>query len=257
MHALAQFGPSRMGAGDRFCPKDGPVPVYMPRCPADYAARRMPAPSYMFPFQEAASPLVDICNGDSLVVTGAMTFGNAISGWKQKFVGSSEVASQKAQAPVGHLWNVGCQSLWWYGGFQVTSLASTRYLFDLGGANMFIQMLVNGHLRTVITGHQVDGTIDYRGAVVHPIVIELIGGANMTGHAGAGLYRISTDKEQITNTWVQFDDDVKGIAALAAGIPAVANYGWLHTMTGSRAEALSTAGPKTFLQNFNWAVTGY
>lgn len=210
----------------------------------------------MFPFQDLASPLVDICNGDSLAVTGAMTFGNALSGWSRKFVGTSEVASQKAQAAVGHLWNVGSQSLVWYFTIFVSSLASTRYLVDFGGTNSFVQMLVNGHLRTVMTGHQVDGAIDHRGGLRH-VVIEHIGGAGMTGHVGAGLYRISSDKEQIANTWVQFDDDVKGIGALGAGLPPNALYGRLDCWTGSDAEAVSTLGPKAFLQTLGVTVTGY
>lgn len=211
----------------------------------------------MFPMQEVAGNLVDVCNGDAFVPVGAVTYGNAVANWRRKFVGIPEAASAKAQAPISHLWNQSCQSLWFYSWFVLVASGGTRYLYDLGGTNMFVQTIANGHLRTIATGHQIDGVIDYRDGLVHPLICEVIGGDNMTGHAGAGIYRISTDKEQITNTWLQFGDDVKGIGALAAGTAANAKYGRLDCWVGSKAEAWSAIGAKAFLQGENWVVTGY
>jgi hypothetical protein len=88
-------------------------------------------------------------------------------------------------------------------------------------------------------------------------VVEFIAGAGVTNHVGAGLYRLSTDIEQITGTWSWVPDNFKGPGATGVAAPPIMRFAELTVWTGTDAEALSTFTPKAFLQAVGWTISGY
>lgn len=244
-------------------PLDGPsslikVPTLAAQWPLINAA--FPMPSWHWPMQEPSGNLVDVLNGfQRTPAAGAGgSYGNTIASWATKFLGVTEVANTSwgSVNATGDSWNVNTQSVFIYGLIRFSSSSSTRRWFVLNGTTHYLEILVNGHIR--IDGGT-SGALSHVGALVRPFVVEFIAGAGVLGHSGAGLYRVSTDIEQISGTWSQVPDSTKGSGPVsaAAAAPMVGNYGPETSWGGTDAEALSTFGPKAFLTAIGWSVSGY
>lgn len=242
-------------------PMDGPgglikVPTLAAQWPLINAA--IPTPSWHFPCQEASGNLVDVLNGFQLVKAGAGTQANTLASWSTKFLGTTEIAAQcfASANATGDLWNVFTQSVFLYGLVHFASSSGTRRWFVINGVTYYLEILVNGHIR--LNGGTA-GLLSHVGANVRPFVVEVIAGLGVTGHSGPGLFRFSSDIEQITGTWSQQPDSSKGWGPVsaAAAAPPVMNGAELWGWQGSDAEACSALGPKTFIQSTGFAVSGY
>lgn len=241
-------------------PKDGPsgaisVPSVSAHFPMVNAA--IPTPSFYWLVQEPSGDLVDSLNSVHMVQTGAGTYQNALTNWSTiKFLGMTETAAQCWGAALGTGWNVNTQSVFLYGLVHFASTTGVRRWFVINGTTFYCEQLSNGLMR--LNGGT-SGLLDHRSANVRPFVIEMIGGAGMTGHSGAGTFRLSTDIEQVTGTWSSQPDNTKGFGCVsaAAAAPPVCNFGPLAGWVGTDAEALSTFTPKAFIQSFGWSVSGY
>lgn len=240
--------------------RDGPSSaIYVPSVSAHFpmVSASIPTPSWYWRDQESSGDLIDSLNDVHMVQTGAGTYQNAIASWSTiKFLGTTEVAAQCWGAALGTAWNVFTQSVFIYGLVRFSSSSGTRRWFVVNGTTFYVEILTNGTIR--LNGGTA-GTLDHRSALVRPFVVEMIAGAGVTGHVGAGLFRVSTNIEQITGTWSQQPDSTKGFGPVsaAAAAPMVGNFGPLAGWQGTDAEALSTFTPKAFLQAFGWTVTGY
>lgn len=220
----------------------------------------IPTPSYHWPMQEGGGNLLDSCNDFIMTPTGAGTYQNVVTNWQTRFLGTTEVAAQCWSAPgagqdgTSSAWNVWTQSVFLYGLVSFISASSVRRWFAVNGTTHYLEILSNGLLR--LDGGTT-GSLDHRGTNIRPFVVEFIAGAGVTNHVGAGLYRLSTDIEQITGTWSWVPDNFKGPGATGVAAPPIMRFAELTVWTGTDAEALSTFTPKAFLQAVGWTISGY
>lgn len=241
--------------------RDGPNPQVMrPTAGNQWAAINGSwlAPDYLWNCDEASGNLVDKRQDAALIPAGTVEYQvTGPTGWTGKFVRHQQVAGSCFQAPLGACWNTSSQSVVWVGYFKLTASGGTRTLYLLSGSNLIVQTIATSKFIFGRTGSTVTGNVAYNDSVVHPIVVEYIGGDGMTGHSGAGLLRCSTDKEQLTVTWGQVGDNTKGVGINGAPAPPDAMHGMFAAWIGTAAEQLSTYGPKTMIQDLGWTVTGY
>lgn len=258
----ATIGQQAIGSSVTPAPtRDGPQSVYVPTLAAQWPLinAAFPTPSWHFPMQESAGNLVDVLNGfQRTPAAGAGgSYGATIAGWATKFLAVTEVANTSwgSVNATGDSWNVFTQSVFVYGLVRFSSSSGTRRWFVLNGTTHYLEVLVNGHLR--IDGGTA-GLVSHVGATVHPFVVEFIAGAGVLGHTGPGLYRVTTDLEQVVGTWSQVPDSTKGSGPVsaAAAAPMVGNYGDETSWGGTDAETLSTFGPGAFMRAVGWTVAG-
>jgi hypothetical protein len=216
-------------------------------------------PAFNWNCQEASGSLIDTVNGTAFDQNGAGTYGNTVSGWTYKFLGTTEVAQQDWRAAAPLAWNLAAQSVLVIGYMVFTSAGGNRCWFTLSGTSCITQMSSTGLLGVNMNGVLTNGILDHRSASVRPFVLECIPGAGILNHAGAGLLRLSTNIEQITGTWALAGaiDGVQAIGANTSIAPPVARYGTFGVWTGTDAETMSAYTPKRLLQDMGWTVTGY
>lgn len=248
-----------------FFTKDGPGQAYArPQLAAEWPGvsngyRAAGAPSYNWTFQEPSGDLIDTANDVHLVQNGAGTYGATVASWTKTWLSTTEVAQQDWRAPAGAGWNIATQSVVLIGWIVFTSSSGTRVWCTLSSTNCYAQIGSTGHVGIGMAGVFQNGTVDHRGAAVHPFMIEVIPGAGLLGHTGAGLLRLSTDVDQVTGTWALAGavEAIKAIGANTSVAPPVAKYGGLAVWTGTDAETLSSYGPKAALGDLGFPISGY
>lgn len=264
---LVAHGAKHGGASLYGAPLDGTSLVFRPASVSDWLGIGLPVPSYRWGLQEAAGPITDDVRGVAMTASGAVAYlqsGTELS-YASKGVSTVDgTASMGFTAATGELWNVRFQAIVVYLEVEVTGIpAALRSLFALTGAASFYVGLVqataskaNLSCRSAAT---TNGTFDYNDGKRHPVLIELIPAAATTDHTGAGLFRVSTDKQQITGTWSFTSDGTKGLGTggSASLTSAPAKYFDCAVWAGTDAETISTLTPKVALQRKGWVVTGY
>ncbi len=242
--------------------RDGPQSVIRPANAAEWlvvsSSYGITTPSYYWQMADATGNIVDDVEGNVMYVSGSPTYGNAFTGWNSKCVKiAAEVNAQGFGMPAASGgYDPTTQSVFILCYGSIVSSTSLGRNFLPMGAGLALTVGSTGIVR-LQSNTNVTGSVDYRDSLIHPFVVEMIAGAGVTTHSGSGLYRLSTDKEQFTGSW-EATNGTKGIGAAGLTItPAVSFFNALAWWVGAEAEALSTMGPKTFLQNFGWTVTGY
>lgn len=255
----ASIGGDPLGSAAPLAPfiTDGPSSIKVPQTSAGFPLvnASIPTPSFYWRVQDGSGDLVDSLNDVHMVQTGAGTYRSTIANWSTvRFLGTTEVNAQCWGAALGTGWNTFTQSVFLYGLVRFSSSTGVRRWFVINGTTFYLEILSNGLLR--LNGGT-SGLIDHRSSLVRPFCVEMIGGTGMTGHSGAGVFRLSTDLEQVTGTWASQPDSTKGFGPVsaAAAAPMVGNFGPLAAWVGADAEALSTLTPKTVMQSFSWTVS--
>lgn len=239
--------------------RDGPQLVARPASLAEWQdlGGDIPVPDYYWRFQETSGNLIDDVHDVPLVAAGTVSYGQALTGWTSTFVATTNGVAGGWSAPFGAAWDVATQDVCVKLDAKITSQTTARAILILAGANELLDIGTTGKLVSTpgITG----GTFVYDDGLVHPFFVELLGGAGMTNHTGAGIWRISTDKEQITGIWHIKGDNVKGIGTggVTGALPPTALYNSLTGWVGHKCSAMSAKGIKIILQQFAWSVTGY
>lgn len=250
-------------------PFDGTSPIYRPTTLMHWGGIGWPVPDYRWDCQESSGALSDGVRGSSLTASGSPTYqqASADTSYATKGVRFAEgTTSLGFTAAVGVHWNITYQSCVWYLEFEVKTVPTpgfSRAMFALTGAAAAYVALFNSssHARIQCKGPSTaNGTVNYDDSKRHPVMIEWILGAGTSGHSGAGRYRISTDKEQVTATWSIASDGTKGLAT--GGSASLASADFIASdaigFVGTKAENISNVTtPKTMLQRRGWTVTGY
>ena len=247
---------------------DGTSTIYRPSSATHWTALSLPVPAYRFPLQEASGSVTDEVRGATMAASGAVTY--QASGTETSYASKGVqfpdgTAALGFTATTGNLWNVTRQAIAVYIEIEVVSVpAALRSVMAFTGASSFYLGLVqatagkaNLSCRSAAT---TNGTYDYNDGKRHPVLITLIPSASSVDHAGGGLYRVSTDKQQITGTWSFASNSTKGpgtggSASLTSAPVKMFDFaGWV----GTDAETMAlTTTEKVALQRRGWTVTGY
>lgn len=243
---------------------DGSSSIYRPVSASDWLALGFPIPDYRWPLQEASGSVVDEVRGVSMAASGAVTYqqSGTEAAYTSKGVATVDgTASMGFTATAANLWNITYQSVVAYLEFEATAVpAALRSFFALtGAASMYVGMTVSSGkaVLSLRPNGAVNGTYDYNDGKRHPIIIELTPGASVLDHV-TSRFRYSTDKEQLTGTWVVAGNGTKGLATggSASLTSAPAKYFDCAVWTGTSADTVA-ASPKSLLQAKGWTVTGY
>lgn len=240
---------------------DGPGSYKMPVSLTEWQV--MPAgwkvPAYQFRGQETTpNNLVDDVQGITTQLrAGSPLHQQTLASWNAKFLKTAETATEGFYGTAGQLWNTNVQSVVYNFMFRLGALpGALRILAMMSGSNGYVSMNGSGILQLRNSG-TATGTYNYNDGADHFCAVEYILGAGVLEHTGAGLWRVSTDKEQLTGTWEILPDAVKGIGGCGSFTPPVAYYGRQEAWVGTDAEALSTTGIKSLMQSRGFTVTGY
>lgn len=248
------LGPSNIHVGPRFgvgweageviAPpgRDGPQNVYLPYCPEQWplVASGIPQPDYLWTFQETSGDFVDIANapGGTLTAGTNSLYQQSISGWSTKFFRiNAEGVGGGGRAAVSSLWNIGNQSIFVLMYAAVLSSGGNRCLFLGGGANgLQIEIVAAGQATCFCNGVRTTGTFVYENttATVYPFV-------EIYDRRGSGLVRVNTNKEQITSTWANLSDNVKGLGSNNIS-PPVSMFCLKTAWVGTDAETMIDRG---------------
>lgn len=222
--------------------RDGPDNVLVPECAEQWAliAPDILQPDYLFPCTDAGPNLVDVANSPGGVLTAGLNvaYRQPVPGWARLFAAiTGEGGGSGFLALADQLWNMGNQSIFalMYSAF-LQSGGPTRCLFLLGGNNVVhIQAPTAGQLGCFCNGTTL-GTFIYESLapIVYPITYSY-------DRRGAGLARVHTNKEQITSTWVNASDNVKGFGSNTLASP-IARHGLLAVWLGNGAEFMIDRG---------------
>lgn len=242
---------------------DGPDAVQDPATQADWLALHVfgiRVPAFSNRCQDLLGNLRDDVQDGTIgqLTAGAgLTYAQALAGWAQKFVRTSEVAAGGAGRLAGALWNNYRQSIAKLIYFQLNACGGNRVFATINGGTRYVQCNPAGRLQLIdgILGEIVTSAHNYLDGAVHPVYIECIAGATIPGSAGPGIWRLTTDYEQIVGTWARRNDDVKGIAGAGSiGTSPDCYYGRNDDWIGADAEAHAAMGGKLFLQSLGWTV---
>lgn len=238
--------------------RDGPLAVMMPASLAEWQEAAVllgsSPPQFDFPLQESSGSLVDAMNGAVLTPSATVPlYQQSITGWNAKGVGAvNGTAAQGFLGASRTLWTIGTQSVVVYLQFLLTTSTSLTELLSISGANYRI-VTPNGNGKVELVPGSLVGTVDYRDSLVHPLMIEILPGAGVINHTGAGLVRVTTDKEQFTGTWGgSLGNDSKGLFAIAGQVAPSAIINKLEAWIGSEADTLSAVTPRLWLQRRGW-----
>lgn len=228
---------------------------------ADWTALSTRVPWWYFRCQEASGSLLDDVqdNAAALAPTGSpsyrVTYGADADYWIQLH----ETATEGFGAAAGAMFSINSQAVVTSLDFRVLAPSSaTRILQTLSNGNCYVSVTSTSRIRIESDAGLWFGTYNYDDGAKHPLVVEWIPGAGVLGHLGAGLFRFSTDKEQITGTWVRIGDGIKGIGGSGAYTPPPWLVRELIVWGGTDAEYVSgTQTPKTLCQARGYTVTGY
>jgi hypothetical protein len=239
--------------------RDGPQNVYLPTCPEHLplVASGIPLPDWMWTFQEASGDFFDRCNNPAgVLVAGTNTlYQQSIAGWTSKFFRiNAEGVGGGARAPISSLWNIGNQSLFVLLYSAVLSSGGNRCLFLGGGANgLQIEIVAAGQATCFCNSVRVAGSFVYESATatVHPFALSY-------DRRGAGLVRVHTEKEEITSTWANLSDNVKGLGSNNIS-PPVSMFNLLVPWVGVDAEAMidrggAGLGGKQLITDLGWPM---
>ncbi len=239
---------------------DGPGLWLRPASLAEWQAvgGGIPAPQFYLEFDDASGSIIDKMQSLAFPAFGAPTYANAYAGWTSKTINTTDGTALEGFGLGNNLsWEPATQSMVMlvYAGLSVD--ANRRCFLMFSGASTRLDVLSTGKFQ--LAPGSTSGTVNYKDSAIHPFVIELIPGAPVLGHAGAGLYRVSTDKEKVTGVWARGNGGQHGIAAAgtAGQTSATAQYNMAAVWIGSAADVVSAIGPKTLLQTLNVTVTGY
>lgn len=248
-------------------PFDGTSTIYWPTAFSHWASLLLPVPSYRYQCQEAATPLVDDVRGATMAESGAVSYRQAASEAKyaRRGVATADgTASRGFTAIAGTHWDVGWQSIVAYLEFEATTFpGGNRALLAFTGASSFwlgmVPAIAGQAQLSCRSGATANGAVNYNDGKKHPVMVEIIPNNTVLDHTGAGLFRFSTDKEQITGTWSLASDGTKGLetGGSASLTAAPAKIFDLTVWTGTDAETINTLTPKVALQRLGWTVTGY
>lgn len=243
--------------------RDGPQKVMRPASLAEWQAvgGGIPVPDYYWRYTEASGNVVDDVQGVAMTPSAAPLYGQAVTNWSSKGVGTVAGTTSQGFGMAGGVgWNVSTQSVFSIDYVLLASAAaSTKVVSFFTGSTNQTGYEVTTAGKVVLMPGTVTGTVNYFDSLIHPHVFEFIGGAGMTGHTGPGLLRLSTDKEQLTGVWAATPDGAKGIGYSGSTgiVPPTATFNARAVWVGTKAEALSTMGPKAVLSQLGWAVSGY
>lgn len=240
--------------------RDGPQSVLLPYCPEQWplVAAGIPQPDYLWTFQEASGNFVDVANSPGGVLTAGTNslYQQSVSGWATKFFRiNAEGVGGGAQAAISTLWNIGNQSLFVLMYAAIVSSSGNRCMFLGGGANgLQIQAVGAGQVACFCNSVQNIGTFVYENLTptVYPFV-------EIYDRRGSGLVRVNTDKEQITGTWANLSDNVKGLGSNNIS-PPISMYCMKVAWVGTDAETMADRsgvglGGRQVIADLGWAMS--
>ncbi len=239
---------------------DGPQNIIMPATLTQWQSvgNGITVPDYYDRMQMTSGPSVDEVQGSSATATGTIDYQQTVTDWTLKYVKTTEVSTEGLWCAAGARWNTNVQSVFGIIHYKHIAAGGLRVLAMLAGPNCYVSINGSGVIELRNSTGTATGSINYAtDGLVHPICVEFILGAGVLGHSGAGVFRLSTDKEQISRAWEITGDGVKGYGGCGAFTPPEGFYGPGMWWVGTKAEALSALTPKVVLQRFGWAVTGY
>jgi hypothetical protein len=240
---------------------DGPGPYQIPLSLNEWLQMEdtlgVPVPSYYLRGQETSGDLQDDVQGvHDMADAAAPLYRQTLTDWTLKWLKTAETSTEGFFASAGELWNTNVQSVVAMFYFRAVAAGGLRVIYMMSGANAYVSLNGSGILQLRNSG-TTTGSYNYFDGEEHFCAIEYICGAGILGHSGAGLWRLSTDKERLTGTWEAVPDDVKGIGGCGTFTPPECYYGPQEAWSGTDAETLSTLGIKTMMQGRGWTVTGY
>jgi hypothetical protein len=237
---------------------DGPSGYYFPNSLEEWELLEddegIPVPNYYFRGQETSGDLTDEVQGATMIDTLTPLYQQTLTDWSMKWLRTNEVATEGFHATAGQLWNTNVQSVVWVFYFRVITMpGGLRVLAMLSGAGAYVSLNGSGIIQLRNSG-TTTGTYNYDDGEEHFCAVEYICGAGILGHSGAGTWRLSTDKEQLTGTWEICPDDVKGIGGCGTFTPPEAYYIPGEAWVGTDAEAVSTLGVDTMMEARGWTL---
>lgn len=250
-----------IGRGDGIAPpgRDGPDSVLYPTCPEQWplVASGVKQPDYLWTFQEASGNFVDVANspGGTLVAGTNTLYQQSVTGWATKFFRiNAEGVGGGAQAALSSLWNIGNQSLFVLLYSAIVGSSGNRCLFLGGGANgLQIEAVAAGQVTCFCNSVRVTGTFVHENATptVYPFALSY-------DRRGSGLVRVHTNKEQISSTWANLSDNVKGLGSNNIS-PPISMHCMLAAWVGLDAETMidrggTGIGGKTLIANLGWPM---
>lgn len=256
----ARIGLQR-GGGEVITPagRDGPDDVLYPTCPEQWplVASGIKQPDYLWTFQEASGNFVDAANnpGGTLVAGTNSLYQQSIAGWDTKFFRiNAEGVGGGARAANAVLWNIGNQSVFMLLYSAIVGSSGNRCLFLGGGANgLQIEAVAAGQITCFCNSVRVTGTFVYESATptVYPIALSY-------DRRGSGLVRVHTNKEQISGTWANLGDNVKGLGSNSIS-PPISLHCLLPVWVGLDAEAMidrggAGLGGKQLIADLGWPM---
>ena len=220
-------------------------------------------PRWYFRGQESSGSLLDDVqdNAATLAPTGSPLLHQTFGGDSDFWLGIHETNGESFEADVGALWNINTQSLVPYLEFRaVADPAAVRIIQTFSAGNCFVSVTDTNKIRIQNDAGTWAGTYNYNDGAKHPLIVEILPGAGVLGRTGGGLFRFSTDKEQITGVWTRIGDGKKGLGA--AGIAGNGPPPWLFrdfaAWGGDDGDYTSTIQtPKVLAQARGYTVTGY